>query len=55
MFWRLFITQLRTTLADKATVFWTIMFPVILGTLFNFAFSGTQRRLPAQACASGGR
>lgn len=40
MFWRLFITQLRTTLADKATVFWTIMFPVILGTLFNFAFSG---------------
>lgn len=39
MILRLFKTSLRTTIADRNMVFWTIMFPLILGTLFNFAFS----------------
>lgn len=39
MFWRLFKTNLRVTLADRPLVFWGVMFPLILGTLFNFAFA----------------
>lgn len=38
MFFRLFKTNLRLTLADRGTVFWALMFPLILATLFHFAF-----------------
>ncbi len=39
MFGRLFKTQLKVTLHDRTMVFWTILFPLILGTMFYFAFS----------------
>lgn len=39
MFWRNFTTSLRVTIADKSTVFWAIVFPLVLATLFHFAFS----------------
>lgn len=39
MFGRLFNVQFKTAINDRAMVFWTIAFPLILGTLFNFAFS----------------
>lgn len=39
MFWRLFKTNLRLTLADRPLVFWAVMFPLILAVLFNFAFA----------------
>lgn len=39
MFRRIFITQLRVTLADRSTVFWALAFPLILATLFHFAFA----------------
>jgi ABC-2 type transport system permease protein len=40
MFLRIFITQLRIAFADRATVFWAMAFPLILATLFHFAFAG---------------
>lgn len=30
----------KTTLSDKVALFWTLMFPIILTTLFMFAFKG---------------
>ena len=39
MFGRVLIAQLKLSLRSKIYVFWTLAFPVILGTLFYFAFS----------------
>ena len=39
MFGRVIITQLKLSLRSKIYVFWTLAFPIILGTLFYFAFS----------------
>ena len=35
---RIFLYQLKIILNNKTIIFWTLLFPVILGTLFYFAF-----------------
>lgn len=39
MFAHIFINRLKCLLRDRVTVFWTLMFPIILATLFNMALS----------------
>lgn len=39
MFFHNFKYSLKTLLRNKAMIFWTFAFPIILGTLFNLAFS----------------
>lgn len=42
MFIHNFKYSLKTLFKDKMLVFWTFMFPIILGTLFNMAFSNIE-------------
>lgn len=39
MFGHLFKYQLKTFLRNKVMIFWTLLFPIVLATLFNLAFS----------------
>jgi ABC-2 type transport system permease protein len=39
MFAHIFINRLKCLLRDRVTMFWTLMFPIILATLFNMALS----------------
>lgn len=39
MFAHIFIYKLKCLLRDRVTLFWTLMFPIILATLFNMALS----------------
>lgn len=39
MFAHIFGTRLKCLIRDKQTVFWTLLFPLILATFFNLAFS----------------
>lgn len=39
MFWHIFKNKIITLLHNKGMMFWTLVFPIILGTLFNLAFS----------------
>lgn len=39
MFKHIFCTRIKCILRDKQTVFWTLMFPIILATLFKVAFA----------------
>ena len=39
MFNHIFITRIKCLLRDKQLVFWTLMFPIVLATLFKLAFS----------------
>lgn len=39
MFSLLYTNRIKCLLRDKALVFWTLLFPLILATLFHFAFS----------------
>lgn len=39
MFWHNFKYTAKTLLGDKMLIFWTFVFPVILGAFFNMAFS----------------
>lgn len=39
MFSNIFINRLKCTIRDKALLFWTLFFPLILATFFNMAFS----------------
>lgn len=39
MFIHFFKYQLKTLLRNKTVIFWTLVFPIILATLFNLAFS----------------
>lgn len=39
MFIHIFINKLKTMLRNKPMIFWTFIFPIILGTFFNLAFS----------------
>lgn len=39
MFIRLFIYRLRVLLRNRSLLFWTFAFPIVLGLLFNLAFS----------------
>ncbi len=38
MFWHVFKYRLKCLVRDKGTVFWTMIFPLILATLFHFSF-----------------
>lgn len=40
MFLRLFVYRIKVLLKNKVLLFWTFAFPVVLGLLFNLAFSG---------------
>ncbi|MBV7390754.1 ABC transporter permease [Enterococcus alishanensis] len=40
MFLRLIIYRIKVLLKNRVLLFWTFAFPVVLGLLFNFAFSG---------------
>ncbi len=42
MFWHNFKYQLKILLRDRALVFWTLAFPLILGTFFYLAFSNIE-------------
>lgn len=39
MFNHIFITRIKCLLRDKQLIFWTLMFPIVLATLFKVAFS----------------
>jgi ABC-2 type transport system permease protein len=39
MFLHNYVYRLKCIVRDKQTVFWTLLFPILLGTLFNLAFS----------------
>ena len=39
MFKHIFATRLKCLLREKSLVFWTLIFPLVLGTFFNLAFS----------------
>ncbi|KFI50332.1 ABC transporter permease [Bifidobacterium callitrichos] len=47
--WTTFVTTLKTNLHDKASMFWLIVFPLALATLFNMMFAdlGSQYELKA--------
>ena len=38
MFWHVFLYRFKCLLRDKETVFWTLIFPILLATLFYLAF-----------------
>jgi ABC-2 type transport system permease protein len=38
MFRHLFINNLKSIIRSKETLFWTLLFPIVLATLFYFAF-----------------
>ena len=38
MFWHVFKYRLKCLLRDRITLFWTLIFPLVLGTLFHFTF-----------------
>jgi len=38
MFAHIFLYRLRCLLRDKETIFWTMLFPILLGIFFNLAF-----------------
>ena len=38
MFIRLFYYRLRVLLRNRSLLFWTLVFPIVLGLLFNLAF-----------------
>lgn len=39
MFWHIYKNRLKVLLRSKATIFWTLLFPIVLATLFSMAFS----------------
>lgn len=44
MFFHNFKYSLKTLLRNKGLIFWTFAFPIILGTLFNLAFSDIENK-----------
>lgn len=44
MFYHNFKYSLKILLKNKMLIFWTILFPIILGTLFNMAFSDIEKK-----------
>ena len=44
MFWQLYQYRLKRLVNDKVQLFWTAMFPIVLGTFFYLAFSGISNR-----------
>ncbi len=43
MFYHNFIYTLKILFRNKALIFWTYIFPILLGTLFNLAFSNIEK------------
>ena len=43
MFWHNFIYSLKTLFRNKMLLFWTFAFPIVLGLLFNMAFSDIEK------------
>ena len=43
MFYHNFKYSLKILLKNKSLIFWTFAFPILLGTLFNMAFSNTEK------------
>ena len=43
MFTHIFKNSLKVLFKNKMLVFWTFAFPIILGTLFNMAFSNIEK------------
>ncbi len=39
MFFHIFINRLKVLTRNRSLVFWTLVFPILLGTFFNMAFS----------------
>lgn len=39
MAFQLYITRIKCLMKDKSNIFWTFLFPIILATFFNLAFS----------------
>jgi ABC-2 type transport system permease protein len=39
MFAHIFVTRFKCIVRDRQTMFWTLLFPIILATLFHFAFA----------------
>lgn len=44
MFYHNFKYTIKTLLKDRVLIFWTLAFPLILGTLFNMAFSDIENK-----------
>ena len=42
MFFHIFKNRLKILLRKKSVIFWTMIFPIILATLFHLAFSDIQ-------------
>ncbi len=56
MFWRLYQYSLRAMLRKKSTLFWSLAFPVVLGTLFQLTFGSHSEefaRIPVAYAAQG--
>lgn len=43
MFKHIFVNRLKTLLRNKSMIFWTLVFPIVLGTFFNLAFSNLSK------------
>ncbi len=43
MFLNIFINRLKCTIRDKDLIFWTMIFPLIMATFFNLAFSNISK------------
>lgn len=39
MLFHLFVNRLKCLLRNRTTLFWTLLFPILLGTMFHFAFA----------------
>lgn len=49
MFFHIFSARLKCLLRDRQLVFWTLLFPIILGVFFNMAFSNLNKEERFQA------
>ncbi len=47
MFFHIFTYRLKCLLRDKDMLFWTLLFPIVLGTLFYFAFGSLTSKTEA--------
>ena len=43
MFWHNFVYSLKTLFKSKSLIFWTFVFPILLGTFFKLAFSNIEK------------
>lgn len=43
MYFHIFVNSLKVLLKNKMLIFWTFIFPIVLGLLFNMAFSNIEK------------